>query len=85
MQHRFFKLMLCLDVANVNVSPITIGRRLKAHGIRIRARVAAKKVDITELHAQQRLLFALDHVGDPIEAWDATIISDEKVFGYVNA
>ena len=75
--------MLCLDVADVNVSPITIGRRLKAHGIR--ARVAAKKVDITELHAQQRLLFALDHVGDPIEAWDATIISDEKVFGYVNA
>jgi hypothetical protein len=57
----------------------TIVRRLKAVGLR--PRVAAKKVDITELHAQQRLIFALDHVADPVEALDATIISDEKIFG----
>jgi len=68
-----------LDVSDVNVSTSTIVRRLKAVGLR--PRVAAKKVDITELHAQQRLIFALDHVADPVEAWDVTIISDEKIFG----
>ena len=68
-----------LDVADVNVSTSTIVRRLKAVGLR--PRVAAKKVDITELHAQQRLIFALDHVADPVEALDVTIISDEKIFG----
>jgi len=67
-----------LDVSDVNVSTSTIVRRLKAVGLR--PRVAAK-IDITELHAQQRLIFALDHVADPVEAWDVTIISDEKIFG----
>lgn len=65
-----------LDVSDVNVSTSTIFRRLKAVGLR--PRVAAK-IDITELHAQQRLIF--DHVAEPVEAWDVTIISDEKIFG----
>jgi len=68
------------DVAEVNVSTRTIGRRLREVGLR--ARVAVQQIDITDAHAQQRLIFAELFAARPREFWDVTIYSDEKSFGY---
>lgn len=49
----------------------------------LNARVAVRKLDVTENHAARRLQFAQNYVDRPIIFWEKTIIMDEKTFGYL--
>jgi hypothetical protein len=63
----------------VNVHPSTIIRVLKKEGVRPRR--AARKLFLSDRHAQMRLAFA-DRFGDrDREWWPDVIFSDEKSFG----
>ena len=66
----------------MNVSCHTVSRRLREFGLH--ARVAVQQIDITEAHAQQRLLFAQLLAHHPREHFDSYIFSDEKSFGFVH-
>lgn len=70
------------DVAEVNVSCYTVSRRLREFGLY--ERVAVHQIDITQAHAQQRLLFAQLLAHHPREHFDSYIFSDEKSFGFVH-
>lgn len=73
-------LITFLDVAQVDVSPATVRRRLKKRGIRPRR--AVMQFFISPLHAEQRLAFSVEFGGYVDPWWDDAIFTDEKTFGY---
>ena len=73
--------MFTTDVAQVQVDPTTIGRRLKEMGIC--GRIAVQKLDFTAAHALLRLAFARRFIVYPDLFYDILIFSDEKTCGYV--
>ena len=68
-----------LDVAQVNISPSTVIRRLKERDIHPRR--AARKFFLSDDHAVSRLEFSLGHRNDNEELWRRIIYTDEKTFG----
>ena len=72
---------MSIDVAQVNLSTRTIGRRLREFGLH--ARVAVQQLDITKAHAQQRLIFARMFAEKPREFWTQPFIQTRKASGYI--
>lgn len=62
---------------NIDCSARTVQRRLREHGYY--HHIPAQKETLTANHKEQRLAFALEHLGWQ-EEWMCTIFSDEKVF-----
>ena len=65
-------------MADLNVSTLTIGRRLQEVGLWVR--VVVQQLKITDENALERLLFEQQYVARPMAHWDVTILSDEKTF-----
>lgn len=70
----------CLDSLAIPVSSQTISRRLRNRGII--ACVAAKKCDLTQRNAENRLNFAAEFINKDPVYWSKVVFSDEKTFGY---
>jgi transposase len=64
-----------LKESNLNVSKSTYYRMLKRHNIK--KWLAAKRPKLTDIHAEKRLQWALEHRDWSIDQWKAIIWSDE--------
>ena len=71
--------LFSLDVAQVNISPSTVSRRLKERDIHPRR--AARKFFLSDDHTVSRLELSLGHRNGNEELWRRTIYPDENTFG----
>lgn len=78
-RNKFITLRSIKQEHELNMSEVTIGRRLREQGFV--SKFSKKKPMMTKSHAKKRLEFAKKYLNKPASFWDNVLFADESAFG----